>query len=203
MPRPAASRGFTLLEMVVAIGIFAVIAAISYGALSNFLDARAHIDAETAELRSLQNVFTLLEQDLRYAVPRPVRDGYGDAQPAFTGGIESGLAAGERLRLTTTRPAPVGVGVPGQSRVAWRLRDGNLSRVSWRVLDRDVDSPEYQRNLMSGVQEIAFTFYARDEGALVSRGEWRGGELPAGVRVTVLLAGQAAYQRLFEVAGGS
>lgn len=198
------SRGFTLLEMVVAIAIFAIIAAISYSALNNFLDARAHINGENERLRALQTMFVLLEQDLRYAVDRGVRDEYGDREPAFAGGIDQPLADGERLRLTTIRPAPVGAGVHQVTRVAWRLDDGALYRVSWRVLDRDIDSEGYQRRVMANIDDIGFRYfdYNADE-ELESDSEWLGdARLPAGVEVTVLFGDEAEYQRIFEVAGG-
>lgn len=203
-PRVHRCRGFTLLEMVVAIGIFAVIAAISYAALNNFLDARAQIQEENRQLRALQTVFVLLEQDLRYAVSRSVRNGYGDAEPAFVASGDDGLGQGERLRLTTTRPAPEGIGSPRLARVAWRLNDGELSRVTWRVLDRDVDSAERRRSLLSGVESISFRFFRFDaDQKLQTESEWTDGSgLPAGVEVTVLLAGRPALQRTFEIAGG-
>lgn len=204
MTRPAGHcRGFTLLEMVVAIGIFAIIAAISYSALNNFLDARAHINSENERLRALQTMFVLLEQDLRYAVNRTVRDEYGDVEPAFVGGADRPLAAGERLRLTTVRPAPVGGGAHQVTRVAWRLNDGTLYRVAWRVLDRDIDSEGYQRRVMGNIDDIGFRFFSYDDGdELRAEPEWvEGADLPAGVEVTVLPEDEAEYQRVFEVAG--
>lgn len=201
---PVASHGFTLLEMVVAIAIFAVIAAISYGALDNFLQAKAHIDHENDQAKALQTTFVLLEQDLRYAANRSVRNGYGDVEPAFIGAPGEALAAGERLRLTTIRPAPEGIGLAQLLRVAWRLNNGELSRVTWQVLDRDVDSSERRRRLLENVEDISFTFYSYDGAQKLSTtNEWSSTTaLPAGVEVTVLLKGRPAYRRVFEVTSG-
>jgi len=196
-------RGFTLLEMVVAIGIFAIVASISYAALNNFLDARAHINERNDKNRELQTLFVLLEQDLRYAVNRSVRNEYGDFEPAMIGALDSQLAPGERLRLTTAQPDVQGPDTHRLTRVAWRLIDGDVSRVTWRVLDRDIDSPEYTRELMSDVQEVEFTFfeYQNDE-KLATSNEWQDQDgLPAGIEVMILLEGQQAYRRVFQVAG--
>lgn len=196
--------GFTLLEMVVAIAIFAVIAAISYAALDNFLAAKAHIDRANSRFESIETTFLLLQEDLRYAVNRSVRNGYGDAEAAFIAGPDDGLAAGERLRLTTIRPAPDGIGVPRITRVAWRLNNGELSRVTWRVLDRDVNSPEYGRAVLSNVQDITLTLFSFDRGQLQTSQAWTSDSaLPLGVEVTLVLDGQPTYQRIFQVAGGS
>lgn len=197
------SRGFTLLEMVVAIAIFAIIAAISYSALNNFLDARARINAKNEQLRALQTMFVLLEQDLRYAVDRSVRDEYGDVEPAFIGSADQPLAGGELLRLTTIRPAPVGGGEHQLTRVAWRLQDGALTRVAWRVLDRDIDSRGYARRVMSDIDDIGLQYVAYDdEDRFRALDQWIGAlGLPAGVAVTVLPEGEGQYQRMFEVGG--
>lgn len=197
------NRGFTMLEMIVAIAIFAIIAAISYSALNNFLDARAHINSRNERLRALQTMFVLLEQDLRYAVNRTVRNEYGDVEPAFIGRADEALAAGEQLRLTTVRPAPGSAGLHQVTRVAWRLNDGELHRVAWRVLDRDIDSVEYQRRLMGNIDDFEIMYFSFDPNAeLRADSEWVGdATLPAGVAVTVLPEGDAAYQRVFEVAG--
>lgn len=196
-------RGFTLLEMIVAIAIFGVIAAISYSALNNFLDARAHINAENDRLRALQSAFVLLEQDLRYAVNRPVRDNFGDPEPAFTGTTGAGLAEGERLRLTTLRPAPAADDAQRAARVAWRLVDGELSRMTWPVLDRDLDSRGRERRVLTNVDELGFRFLSYEGGGvLTASSEWtRDGALPAGVEVTVLVD-DADYQRILQVGGG-
>jgi general secretion pathway protein J len=204
MSSPVNSRGFTLLEMVVSIGIFAIIAAISYSALNGFLDARAHLNSQNDRLRALQTMFVLLEQDLRYAVNRTVRDEYGDAEPAFAGNVDLPLADGERLRLSTVRPAPVGGGRHQLERVAWRLIDGALYRVSWRVLDRDIDSEGYSRRVMDNIDDIGFRYFGFDGGEeLRVYSEWTDSDsLPVGVEVTVLPEGEAEYQRIFEMAGG-
>lgn len=197
------SRGFTMLEMIVAIGIFAIIAAISYSALNNFLDARAHINNENERLRALQTMFVLLEQDLRYAVNRTVRNEFGDLEPAFIGSADQALAAGEQLRLTTIRPAPGNAGLHQATRVAWRLIDGELHRVAWRVLDRDIDSVEFRRRLMEDIDVFEIRYFSFDGNTeLRADNEWAGdATLPAGVAVTVLPEGGAAYQRVFQVAG--
>jgi len=197
-------RGFTLLEMVVAIAIFGVIAAMSYAALNNFLEARVHINAENEKLQALQNTFVILERDLRFATPRPVRDNFGDAEPAFIGTTGDALAGGERLRLTTLRPAPAESGLQQAARVAWRLDDDELSRVTWPVLDRDLDTRETRRRMISDVAELSFRFFSyQGDDSLTASSEWISDTaLPAGVEITVLMDDQPAYQRIVQVGGG-
>ena len=70
-------KGFTLLEMVVAIGIFAIIATVSYTSLNQFLDTRDMLESRQDELTALQMTMTLLGRDVRFMLNRPVRDSYG------------------------------------------------------------------------------------------------------------------------------
>lgn len=196
------SSGFTLLEMVVAIGIFAVIAAISYGSLNNFLDARAQIDERREGISALQTTMALMEQDVRYAVDRTVRDQFGDTEAAFIAGGDSVLATGELLRMTIAQPA-VGAGSKHQlKRVSWRLNDGGLSRVTWRVLERDIDSAEYERLLLESVENIEFKYFGfNEDDELETVGEWlEETGLPAGVEVRLGVTGQGEFRRVFQVA---
>jgi len=68
------SRAFTLLEMIVAIGIFAVIAVVSYGSLNRFFDHRDILQTEFEKMKDLQLAFSLLQQDMHFISERIVRD---------------------------------------------------------------------------------------------------------------------------------
>ena len=61
---------FTLIEIMVAVAIFAVIAAIAFPALIQFLDVRERIYSKNQSLDSLQKTFLFMSRDLSYAVNR-------------------------------------------------------------------------------------------------------------------------------------
>lgn len=198
------SRGFTLLEMVVAIGIFAIIAAISYAALNNFLDAREQITERRTAIQGLQTAMVLLERDLRYAVNRPIRDQFGDPELAFYGGDEDAVSeTGELLRLTTARATAGEAGAQSLQRVSWRLDSGKLTRVTWRVLDRYLDSVEYERVMLEDVEGVSFTFIGFDQNDEPRTEQLWVGEtrLPAGVEVILRLEKRGSYRRVLQVAG--
>lgn len=73
MRRPAAG-GFTLIELLVALFICAIVFAMGYGALSQALGHREHVEAQARRLLEVQQAMRTLEQDFTLMQPRPVRD---------------------------------------------------------------------------------------------------------------------------------
>lgn len=197
-------KGFTLLEMVVAIGIFAVIAVISYGTLNRFIDNREVVVRKNDELRRLQTAVTLLGRDMRFIMHRPVRDGFGDIEAAFVTGNDNDLGPGELLRFTTTQPSLDGVQTQRPRRVAWRFNDGQLSRVYWTVLDRDQDSVEYERILLSNLVDVGFSFLTYDDkNELEVTQDWQNpNEIPSGIEVLITDGSGKQYRRVFETNTG-
>ncbi len=200
----SAERGFTLLEMIVAIGIFAVVAAIAYGSLMRFLDTREWLAAKHAHLREVQLLFTLLERDVRYTVPRPVRDGFGDPEGALVMAPDNPPVTGEILRLTVAEPDPRTPGIQRLRRIAWRLEDGEVARVSWNVLDRDVDSAESRRTVARGVTALSARVLTwSDVEGLAEGAEWLDPDrLPDGVEFLLQTDSGRSYRRLLEVSNG-
>jgi general secretion pathway protein J len=197
-------RGFTLLEMVVAIALFAVISAIGYGGLNQFFKARERLQAHQENLRHLQTAFLLLEQDFRFLSVRGARNEYGDFEAALFADTDRPPVPGERARLTATAPQAAGLSAP--RRVAWRLvNKGDLQRVSWAVLDRDRDSAEGVRVVLGGVKDFAINFLVMNDNNIVQTvAEWRQADrLPHGVEILLTLEGGRQYRRVFEIAGGT
>ncbi len=200
MPRRSSAAGFTLLELLVALAIFALLAAMAYGGLRSVLEARASSDAAAARLARLQSTLLMLERDLSQAVDRGVRDAYGDPQPALVGddgGLE--LTRGGYLN-------PLGGPRSDLQRVAWRLRDGALERADWKVLDRAQDSTPYTAPLLRNVRALHLRF-------LDARHRWQpswpppadgrtaAAGLPLAVEVTLELKDWGTLVRLLPLPG--
>ena len=114
------------------------------------------------------------------------------------------LGPGELVRLTTAQPNAAFTNTQRLRRVAWRLNDGVLSRVTWVVLDRDQDSTEYERVLLDGVSDLVFSFLTYNENnALEAVLEWQNQEfMPSGIEVFITLDSGRQYRRLFELTTG-
>jgi general secretion pathway protein J len=142
-------RGFTLLELLISLAIFAMIAAMAYGGLNQVLIARDQTDQQSTQLADIQRAFNFLERDIEQTVDRGIRDAYGEPQPALLGNI----AGDYLLELTHTGwRNPANNPRSNLQRVAYTVREEQLIRAAWYMLDRAQDSKPFESELMSGVK---------------------------------------------------
>lgn len=194
--------GFTLVEVLVAVAIFALIAAISFSALNGYLKARAVVQDKYAALLELQRLFILLERDFRFAIDRRVRDENGEPEPVLGLGDERG--AGELVRITVAVPDPLRPGVSNLQRVSWRLQEGDLYRAAWQVLDRVQDSEPSVVRVGEKIESVELSFFDwKADSGLRQVADWNQEErLPAGVELLFTMDDGKSYRRLFDLPGG-
>jgi general secretion pathway protein J len=152
-------RGFTLVEMLIALSIFGMLTAAGVTLLTLTARTQETSDRLLAELGEIRRTGALLDADLAQAAPRLHRDRAGAARPAFAGGTgEAPL-----LLAFVRRGWDAGEGATLQ-RVAWRLRDGRLERLSWSRVDGGGEPVAMA--LLDGVRAARLRY--RDE-----EGAWR------------------------------
>lgn len=197
-------RAFTLIEVLVAMTIFAVLSAFAYGTLSQTLLSAEILNDRMDRLQALQRTMRLLADDLQQLAPRPVRDELGDnLRPALDTGFQSGFA----MELTRSGWSnPVVLPRSTLQRVGYRIEDDELVRYHWYALDRTLSNEPVGVTLLDGVQGIEFQFLMNDgnfsqqwpplnrPGALGTR------QRPRAVEVTLLLESEGEIRRLIEVA---
>jgi general secretion pathway protein J len=145
----ARSRGFTLLELVVALAVFAVLATLAYGSLARLLEARDTLAARADALGRLQRAQAQLARDCAALVARPVRDELGDPEPSLRRAPDGSLelthgAFGNPLDQPRAQ----------LQRVRWQVRDGVLYRDAWPVLDRVPGTRPQAQRMMDGVRRF-------------------------------------------------
>jgi len=144
--------GFTLIELLVVSLIFAVIGVMAYSGLRSVIDSGIVIEEQASKLRRLQLAVQMIDQDIRSAVSRPVRDEFGDPEVALRGRIRSldltsgGWSNPNQLQRSELR------------RVSLRLINGQLQRLSWPVLDRTQSSQPLRQTLLSEIDDLSFQF---------------------------------------------
>lgn len=202
-PRP---EGFTLLELLVAIAILAVIGVASYKLLASTIATRDRASEHDLNLLQLQKAMQAMQRDIEQTVPRPVRDEFGDTQPALY------FPEDNVIELTRTGwRNPMAEGRSELVRVRYVLEAGHLRRYQWSTLDRLQGSQPQVVDLLARVDD----FHLR---ALDSTGQWntewppvtqtqqaqtQQAPLPRAIEVTFTEAPYGALRRVFRVVEGN
>lgn len=199
-----ASPGFSLVEMLVALFIFAVLSAAGVAIVNYGIDAKAATAEATDRLRDVQLARAMLKADLAQPVLRPVRDAYGDARlPAFSGGV---TRQGDGTLMSFVRG---GWANPGQAEsrgsvqfVQYVLEGDRLIRRARPRLDATVNTPEEERVLIDGVRNVEVRFFKggvwSDRYGTGQRGQ---AGLPEAVALDMEVEGFGRLTQLFLVSG--
>ncbi len=187
------ARGFTLIEALLALAIFGMIAVLAYRATAALTDGEARLAAEAQRWRSLEALFMRFEADIRQAVGRSVRVGAG-RESAW---VASRAAGSSELVFTrsgaefSAEPAAAG------QRVGYRLREGVVELAYWPQLDHAANARPAIYPLVGDIAAFELDYLARD-------GTWHANwpllgedDVPRGVRLTLTLADGARIDRWF------
>ena len=147
--RPGAATGFTLLEMLVALAVFAVIGVMSAQLVRQIADIGTTTRQRGDELVALQRALDIMRRDIEQLAHRPVRDEMGDSREA--------VVVNHRGLLEFTRRGwrnPAQARRPTLQRVAYRMAPEGLERLFWPMLDRAEDSEPVAQLLLAGVSDV-------------------------------------------------
>lgn len=152
----AKHSGFTLLEVIIAIAIFAAMYVFAQYAFTQALDNRALLMEHAAQQESRQRLLLQLSQDIEQLIARPVRDGFGDLEPALMG---------DDRHLTFTRLGWSNVLELRQrsqmQRLSYALEEGELIRYHWPYLDQTVDTEPVRTLVAEGVESVRWRYLMR------------------------------------------
>ncbi len=191
------STGFTLVEMMVALFIFGMIATASVVLLRQSVEAEARSAVRLEEMGDLRRFSAILAQDMILMLPRPSRDALGSDRVALMSG--DGLLLGFARQVAQIDPQP---GSSSLQRVEWALSDGQLTRAIAPKADGAKTGAPVA--ILEGIEQARLRF--RDKQG-VWQTEWRPqrtDELPIAIELTLVQQGNGARPLTFEflVAGG-
>ncbi|MEN1927795.1 type II secretion system minor pseudopilin GspJ [Luteimonas sp. MJ250] len=190
-------RGFTLLEVVVSLALFGLIAAAGVAAMAYTVDSQGVLRARMDRLGEFQRARALLRADLSQAALRMVRRADGsNARDAFIGGRpgEAGpLFAFVRRGLEN----PDGSPRSSLEYVEYRIVDGRLERSARAAVDGA--TPPSPRVLIDGVSAARVAY--------LSDGHWNDGwhggttSLPAAIELELELDAIGGVRQRFLLPG--
>lgn len=148
-------RGFTLLELLIALSIFSVLSVMAYGSLQTVISTKQSTEKSAERISELQLVMMRISNDLRQAVPRKIRDEYGDFLPA----MQSSKNGDETTSWTRGGYRnPAHLKRSNVQRIAYKLEQQKLIRVTWPVLDRAQDTEAQETEVLANIHSIEWRF---------------------------------------------
>lgn len=164
------NEGFTLLEVLIALAVFAILSTITASAMYHAFSTRTRVSEQAERLVTLQLAITLIERDTQQMINRAIRSNEMALLPAFIG---------QKNYLEMTRG---GVINPNSSekrstlkRMALLCQNNQLIRRSWAVLDSNQRKSYVDKVLLTDLSECRFA-YLND--SLQVLPEWLASSLP-------------------------
>ena len=194
-------QGFTLLELLVALSIFSMISVMAYGGLQTVITTKNSTQQASTRIAEVHLAMLRIANDLRQSVARNIRDEHGDSLAAMTSATSSGEQV-EWSRAGYRNPARLKRS--NVQRVAYKIEQHKLMRLTWPVLDRAQDSEVMKTEVLSKVESVEWRFF-NSENVWVS--EWpeqtnaaAAFSLPQAVEINVVLEDFGSIQRLILLA---
>lgn len=198
------NAGFTLLELLVSMAIFAILAVVMYSGVELVMDEREIVLERLGELEDLQRAVRHLQSDFSQLYPRQVRDVLGRSSVGALQTEDSGEFVLQLTRGGWRNPA--NAKRSHLQRVQYRYDEDArvLYREYWPVLDAVLGTEPASRALLEGVNEFEVEFL---DAASNWQQEWPPADaenltsLPRAVRYRLSLDSYGEITRIVEVPG--
>ena len=201
----ASSRqyGFTLIEILVATVILAIMGVMAYRGIAEARVAVVNAEGHLDRLRTVQRAVQTVVTDFRTLTRRPVREPIGDGTRATVLRDPNAIALVELSRSGW----PNGAGTPrGTSqRIVYRLEENKLIREHWNVMDATLATPPVKRELIDRVERVEMRYLTPGREWVA---EWpqagnneEFNQRPLAVEITLVLEDYGEVRRIVEVSG--
>lgn len=192
------TRGFTLIELIIAVAVFAVISVVVFTGLSATLGGGERVAREAEWLGNLQRAFATVGEDLGQVAPRPVRNTFGEREPpVLWRENELWVTRGGRERLLDP-------GLGNLQRVGYALdEEDGLLRLSHQTADQPIGAEPERRVILDGVDDLRFRFHTGeewiDEWPPINAAADEINDLPAAIAIRIDLEDHGTIERSFRL----
>lgn len=191
------AKGFTLIEVLVALVILAVISLMGYRGLSALIVSESAITSKASQWEKIDQFLTEFENDFRYAAPRGGRDPGGLVRRAMEGVAIPRHADEGHLTLTRFAPGD-GLSTHGMQRVAYRFEPGKIVLLAWPVLDAAPLTRPERIELIDGITSASARYLdADDRWSDIWPSSNRTTDFPRAIELTLNIEGVGVVSRLF------
>jgi general secretion pathway protein J len=190
-------KGFTLLEILIALFVFTILSIIMSSALHSITTSQSATEKRAARLDELQLALIIISRDFEQAVNR---------QSTNTNGTDPAMIGAPDFIIFTHAGFANPFGTQNHStlqRSTYLLENGNLKRSHWPVLDHTLKIKPEERILLTNVSELHFEYLDSQKNF---RPSWPPPDqtqsiLPTAVRVTLTLKDLGKITQLYLIAG--
>jgi general secretion pathway protein J len=152
MSMQRSQSGLTLVELIVAVALLALLTVMAYRGLDSMMRANDRTLAESERWRATTLLLERFGADVSQPARRPVRGAAGTPLPAWWGRAMT-EPDGADAQFEFSRKSPPG---RDESRLGYRLRGGTVELLVWRVLDRGPASAAEVYPLLENVSALLF-----------------------------------------------
>lgn len=152
MKPPVTGRGFTLIEVVVAMLLLAVMSLMAWQAVDVVLGVNQRSRDSLAATVQLQRAWQQIGSDIYHLRARPFTDGLGTVEGAYVTGRNEARV----LSLSRGGGAPIATNPTGLTRISYVLNGNELLRQSWPIHMSPREVAPQQQVLLEAVREIRF-----------------------------------------------
>ncbi len=192
------ARGFTLVEMLVAMVAFSILVAAAIGILSLTLRNKQVFKQSSEVMQELQVARAIMKADLGQLAPRSIRDSYGGRPHASFG---KRATDGNNVLLSFVRRGwdnPAGEEARSSLQyVEYILEGGDLIRRTRPYLDPTPGTPAVTTRLFVGVGAVKIAFLSGNQWSDDWRPVTSNADLPKALAVTVAIAGLGDIRQAF------
>lgn len=155
-------RGFTLLEVLVSLAIFAMLGVATYSVINTTVNGHEAVINQNKQMTDLQRAFVIIENDFTQLAQRSVRIDGEESDGSFFHASEY-LFDSEGIGFTFVRDGwtnPIMVLPRSELQlVAYRLIEKRLERLYFNFVDNEYGTEPRVQVLLNGVEELTLLYY--------------------------------------------